>query len=496
MFLDRDLSQGGRNFRDPAAAGVDGATGQRWIGLMHDQGAQQNRAFFTFLAIATDFVTILASALIAGLIYHAAVYEMAGTVDNSLRVGAIIAALFIVPKVLRKDYAFAHYFSTRDQIARCITVWNIAFLGAVVLAFLTKTSATQSRGSFLLFYALGFVAISLTRAGLVKIARRQASEGKMNAKRIMLVGFEDEMDRFSETYDPRAHGMRVIAASYLRGTDTLKDDLALAAASARMLRPDDVYILVPWSNKEAIDACVTAFLRVPASLHLGPERVLERFRDAKIEHSGPIASINLVRRPLTMAEVIQKRAFDIVVSSLALLLLSPLFLLVALLIKLDSKGPAFFLQRRYGFNQEPFRIYKFRSMTTMDDGREIVQAKVGDARITRIGAYLRRFNIDELPQLINVLRGEMSLVGPRPHALAHDQHFERTIALYARRHNVKPGITGWAQVHGLRGEISSPEMMKARVDHDLYYIDNWSLWLDIWIIIATVISPKAYKNAV
>lgn len=290
--------------------------------------------------------------------------------------------------------------------------------------------------------------------------------------------------------------MRIVAGAVLRNEESLEDDLALAAASARMLRPDDVYILVPWSRTETIDACVNAFLRVPASLHLGPERVLDRFSKASLERFGPIASLNLARKPLGLLDVTLKRSVDIVLSLLALVLLSPLLALVAIMIKLDSPGPALFLQRRYGFNQEPFRIFKFRSMTTMDDGRAIVQAKAGDARITRVGAFLRRCNLDELPQLLNVLLGDMSLVGPRPHALAHDQMYERDIALYARRHNVKPGITGWAQVNGYRGETSTREKMKGRVEHDLYYIDNWSLALDFRIMFLTVFSRKAYRNAI
>jgi lipopolysaccharide/colanic/teichoic acid biosynthesis glycosyltransferase len=164
-------------------------------------------------------------------------------------------------------------------------------------------------------------------------------------------------------------------------------------------------------------------------------------------------------------------------------------------VKLNSRGPAFFLQRRYGFNQQPFRILKFRTMLTMDDGDVVRQATKADPRITPVGRFLRRWNIDELPQLVNVLRGEMSLVGPRPHALAHDHEYERRIALYARRHNVKPGITGWAQVNGFRGETSTDEKMKGRVEMDLHYIDKWSIWMDLSIILQTVFSPKAYRNA-
>ena len=210
---------------------------------------------------------------------------------------------------------------------------------------------------------------------------------------------------------------------------------------------------------------------------------------------GPIASLRLSRRPLSTADALLKRAFDLVLATAALLLLSPLFALVALLIKLDSPGPVFFLRRRHGFNQEPFRILKFRTMTTADDGAHIAQARNGDPRVTRVGRWLRRWSIDEFPQLVNVLLGDMSLVGPRPHALAHDQAWARKVSRYARRHNVKPGITGWAQVNGLRGEIGTDKAIRQRVEHDLYYIDNWSIWLDILILVRTVLSRKAYLNA-
>ena len=150
---------------------------------------------------------------------------------------------------------------------------------------------------------------------------------------------------------------------------------------------------------------------------------------------------------------------------------------------------------RYGFNQQPFRIIKFRTMRTLDDGPVIQQARQNDPRLTRIGRWLRRWNIDEVPQLFNVLTGDMSLVGPRPHALSHDREYEQRISRYARRHNVRPGITGWAQIHGYRGETDTEEKMRKRVEYDLYYIDNWSLWLDFKIMVRTVLSRSAYRNA-
>jgi exopolysaccharide biosynthesis polyprenyl glycosylphosphotransferase len=168
-------------------------------------------------------------------------------------------------------------------------------------------------------------------------------------------------------------------------------------------------------------------------------------------------------------------------------LLSPLMLLTTLLVKIDSSGPAFFFQTRNGFNGRKFQIIKFRTMHVLEDGNSIRQATRGDPRVTRLGRWLRRANIDELPQLFNVLNGEMSLIGPRPHAVAHNSEFEKLIANYAFRNHVKPGITGWAQVNGYRGETPTADIMEKRIELDLWYINNWSLWLDITILFRTLI---------
>ncbi|MFZ3357248.1 MAG: exopolysaccharide biosynthesis polyprenyl glycosylphosphotransferase, partial [Xanthobacteraceae bacterium] len=275
----------------------------------------------------------------------------------------------------------------------------------------------------------------------------------------------------------------------------LDRDLAEAVASVRALKPDAIYLLLPWSATEIIDRCAETFLALPVEIHLGPEQILHKFDEVELVKVGPLASLQLTRLPLTRAEVVQKRLFDLLFASLALLASTPLILLVAILIKLDSPGPIFFVQRRYGFNQQPFRIIKFRTMRTLDDGALVLQATRDDPRLTRIGRWLRRWNVDEIPQLFNVLSGDMSLVGPRPHALSHDHDYERRISLYARRHNVKPGITGWAQINGYRGEIDTDDKIRKRVEYDLFYIDNWSLWLDLKIIARTLLSPAAYRNA-
>lgn len=189
-----------------------------------------------------------------------------------------------------------------------------------------------------------------------------------------------------------------------------------------------------------------------------------------------------------------KRTIDLIVSFIGLSVLTPVFILIALLIKLDSKGPVFFKQRRVGKDGRLFFIWKFRTMTALDDGDIIVQAQRCDPRVTSVGRYLRKFNIDELPQLVNVLRGEMSLVGPRPHAVAHDVEFAKRNKLYSRRMRVKPGITGWAQVNGFRGEITTEDALGKRVEHDLYYVEHQSLWFDSYILLLTTL-PRAFRNA-
>ncbi len=215
----------------------------------------------------------------------------------------------------------------------------------------------------------------------------------------------------------------------------------------------------------------------------------------------PLRSVHARRMPQTGTKRrpvggLVKRAFDVVLSGAAILLLSPLLATVALAVVLQSRGPALFLQRRGGFRGRTFLVYKFRTMTVSDDGDEIDQAQRGDSRVTWLGAILRKSSLDELPQLFNVFRGDMSIVGPRPHAIAHDVKFASWAAEYRRRNVARPGITGLAQVNGSRGVVNTPEDLKERVRHDLDYAARWSLWLDIWIIMRTALlvfrDPKAH----
>jgi putative colanic acid biosysnthesis UDP-glucose lipid carrier transferase len=206
----------------------------------------------------------------------------------------------------------------------------------------------------------------------------------------------------------------------------------------------------------------------------------------KIDNIGHIPVIAVCETPFQGADGVIKRASDLFLASLGLLLLWPLMMLLAIGVKLSSPGPVFFRQRRYGINGKEIRIFKFRSMTVWEDGENILQATREDPRTTRFGSFLRRTSLDEIPQLLNVISGEMSIVGPRPHAIAHNETYRSLIQGYMVRHKVRPGITGWAQVHGLRGETRTLDEMKARVEYDLDYLRRWSLWLDLRIMARTV----------
>jgi exopolysaccharide biosynthesis polyprenyl glycosylphosphotransferase len=234
---------------------------------------------------------------------------------------------------------------------------------------------------------------------------------------------------------------------------------------------------------------------MPVAVHLGSPTMVNALPHSRVSHVNAFTTIPLAAPPLSSTQVATKRAFDLFGSMTALVLLLPVFSIVAIAIKATSSGPIFFRQRRLGQNSQEFRIWKFRTMTVQEDGPDIQQAKINDDRVTGVGYYLRRLNLDELPQLFNVITGEMSLVGPRPHPVALDKKFGGRIHRYWRRLNVKPGITGWAQVNGFRGGTETDEKMRARVECDLYYVDNWSIALDLQILARTIFSRKAFRNA-
>ncbi|KQQ48446.1 exopolysaccharide biosynthesis polyprenyl glycosylphosphotransferase [Methylobacterium sp. Leaf125] len=477
-----------------------------WAALLPRRSRTAFRVGLSAATAIADILVIFSVAAGIDLAYRTAFAgsEPFAGHSGSFELAALVALFVLLTNLVREDYNIETLLTRRPHLRRATTVWIGAWAIVLLIGFATKTTHEYSRLVSLGMFAGGLPAMLLARATMLRLVRSAATPTSGNTNRIHLVGYEEDIARFEAHNDPEALGLRVIGTSYLRRLDPtgdaaarqaqMSEDLDLAVSVVRFLRPDDVFILLPWSDASDIERCIDAFLRVPAALHLRPGAVMDRFPDLTLARVGRLSGINIGRRPLQAGELFLKRSLDLTLALVALVLLSPLFLVVAALIKLDSPGPVFFRQRRYGFNQQPFGVFKFRSMKAEQEA-VFKQATRNDSRITPIGRVLRRSNIDELPQLINVVLGEMSLVGPRPHALAHDRSFENRIALYARRHNVMPGITGWAQVNGLRGETLTDLDMERRVQHDLHYIDNWSIWFDLRIMLMTVVSPRAYKNA-
>jgi putative colanic acid biosynthesis UDP-glucose lipid carrier transferase len=249
---------------------------------------------------------------------------------------------------------------------------------------------------------------------------------------------------------------------------------------------NEVYITLPISNAPRIRRLLAELRNTTASVYFVPDVFAFNLIQARVVDVYGMPAVAVCDTPLRGSHGFSKRLADLVLTLAALLVLWPLLLAIALAVKLSSPGPVLFVQRRYGLDGGEIRVLKFRTMTVCEDGPDVPQARRDDRRITPLGRVLRRTSLDELPQLFNVLRGDMSLVGPRPHAIAHNEQYRRLISGYMVRHKVRPGLTGWAQVHGLRGETDTIDKMESRVRYDLDYLANWSLLLDLRILARTV----------
>lgn len=297
-----------------------------------------------------------------------------------------------------------------------------------------------------------------------------------------LLGFYDTDPKQMDLY---ADGQRI----------PVLGDLQQLVTDARDGRIDKVYITLAFSAEPHLRELITGLSDTTASVYLIPDVFMFELLHARSESINGLASISIFDSPMDGAWSLVKRAEDIVLSSVILALIAVPLLVIAAAIKLTSPGPVLFRQRRYGLDGRPIEVWKFRSMTVQENGPEVRQATRNDSRITPLGGFLRRTSLDELPQFFNVLRGEMSIVGPRPHAVAHNEQYRKQVSGYMLRHKVKPGITGWAQINGWRGETDTLDKMRKRVEFDLEYIEHWSIWLDLKIILLTLFKGFVNKNA-
>ncbi len=461
------------------------------------EGRLDSHAFWSLAAFA-DLLAIACAAVLSQVGYNALVHNWVAMGLGGVRLCGVVAVVFVLANAARRRYALSDYLDLGDHARRTANAWNLAFMAATLLGFLDRAHEDVSRGAYVAFYAIGLVLVIAARAGLANWARWAARSGQAVVARAMLVGARGDVEAPARRSEMREAGLsveRVVALSddpVERGAQ-----LATAVRFARRHRIGEVVVAAPVGRGDLIEACLAAFLETPIQVRLKLSPSSAKSKLAAERLAGAIAGITLRRssHALSDPDRLVKRICDLVIGAVALVVFAPLMAAVALAIRIDSRGPVFFVQTRRGFNNRLFRIVKFSTMTTMENGRNVAQAKARDCRVTRMGRWMRRYNIDELPQLINVLRGEMSLIGPRPHAIAHDRQFARQIDFYSRRANVLPGMTGWAQVNGHRGAIDKAEHIERRVEHDLHYIDNWSLLLDFWILAMTLFSRNAYRNA-
>jgi Undecaprenyl-phosphate glucose phosphotransferase len=367
----------------------------------------------------------------------------------------------------------------------------LAFMLLLGGLYLLKVADFYSRGWFLTWFALSAIALVLVRWAFMRGLQLLVQTGELT-RNFAVLGTQEYIDALKvEIAKDAPHaivsGLRlgeVNAPTHLEDLEVIRQLQAAIQAGAF----DKVVIALPAYDKARIRVALRRLAPFAPEILLCTDL---QSLPVPVHGSKSIGSIRAdVASPVPAAEQdrLEKRLFDVFVAAIGLVLTAPLLLLVALAIKLDSRGPVFFRQRRYGRNNAVFKIFKFRTMTVAEDGDRVVQAARNDARVTRVGRLLRATSIDEIPQLFNVLLGQMSMVGPRPHALAHEERFEEDFDLFSRRRRVLPGITGWAQVNGFRGETKAPEDVERRMDYDLYYIDNWSIWFDMEIIVRTLVT--------
>jgi putative colanic acid biosysnthesis UDP-glucose lipid carrier transferase len=369
------------------------------------------------------------------------------------------------------------------------TVWGSVIVLLMLGLFITKTSADISRVWFTVWALSCWLALSLQRLAAYRFLRWLRQRG-YNFKTVLLVGFGPVGDQVVKAIQDSAwSGLRIQA-------HISPEQLHTYTQLPEHQQPDEIWLCLPLSDEAGIRTSLEALRHSVANIRLVPDWFSIKLINHGISEALGIPMLDLSASPVTGATRIIKAIEDRVLAFIILILISPLMLAIAIAVKATSPGPVYFRQKRNGWNGSVIKVYKFRSMYMhQEDDGQVTQATQGDPRITPLGRFLRRTSLDELPQFINVLQGRMSIVGPRPHAVAHNDYYKQHLPRYMLRHKVKPGITGWAQVHGLRGETDTLEKMEKRVEYDLYYIEHMSLWLDLKIMVMTVFKGFAHRNA-
>ncbi|MAB15119.1 undecaprenyl-phosphate glucose phosphotransferase [Parvibaculum sp.] len=484
------------------ASGESGPGFIPWKSFGKAEAAQNfiiSKKVFGDLTAVADVLVIIATAISAKWIYIGTILGTPAEMEPYAIIGVFAALLAQIFLRRQSVYEFDNLRWFKGQVRRILVALSLAALVVVAVGYLLKISETYSRGWFLLWMAMATAGVVGMHYLAARLLRLWISQGRF-VRRVALFGDAkiamQMIPRLEETDDAVAvvgvfDESAGAVSQQIGASGSLSDLISLA----QTMPLDEVLIVMPTTTGRHITSVVKQLSILPVDLRFCQSADVFDIHPKGLLSYGGVPVIEMERRPMADWGPIVKAVEDRVLSAACLLVFSPLMLFIALAIKLDSRGPVVFRQKRHGFNHRIITVYKFRTMTVMEDGAKVAQATRDDRRVTRIGRFLRKTSLDELPQLMNVLKGEMSLVGPRPHAIAHNEYYGSLLESYARRHKMKPGITGWAQINGYRGETDTPEKMRKRVEHDLHYIENWSLWFDIKILMLTPFYGFLSRNA-
>ena len=395
-----------------------------------------------------------------------------------------------------------------SQVSKTVSAFSLALLFLLVIAFFMKSSQEYSRAWFGGWYLFGLAYLLTVRTLATAYVRKLTAEGRLERRAVIIGGGEPAAELIKSLEMQSDSDVRICGIFDDRTDDRSPPIVAgypklgnvpELVEFARMARIDMLIVSLPLSAENRVLQVLKRLWILPVDIRLSAHNNKLRFRPRSYSYEGAVPFLDVFDKPIANWDSVMKRAFDLFFSVLALLVLSPVMLATVIAIKLESKGPVIFRQKRFGFNNEVVEVLKFRSMYhEMSDPEAKTVVTKGDPRVTRVGRFIRKTSIDELPQLFNVISGKLSLVGPRPHAVnAHTQNqlWDQVVDGYFARHKVKPGVTGWAQINGWRGEIDNDEKIKQLVNCDMYYIENWSLLLDFYILFVTPLKLINTENA-
>jgi putative colanic acid biosynthesis UDP-glucose lipid carrier transferase len=456
------------------------------------------RRWSDFLQPSLDATAVMASLVIVRWITGRTVDDM------SMAMGLISVVVFLLLSQLTGLHRRIDLDTVDRELRNIAATWMLTVFVLALLGFATRYSDHFARSVMLIWMVLTPAAIGLERMCL-RIVQRGLLRRGIGVRRVAIAGLNDlGRQTYANIVDQPSLGLRV--SGFYDDRDTSRDDtqtnkqlawerphpklsgdLSELVESARLGKIDTVLITLPMRAEDRIRYLLDKLSDSTVSVYIVPDFFVFELLHSRWTSMGGLPAVSVFENPLFGVDGVLKRIADLVIASVALFATAIPMLIIAIAVKLSSPGPIFFRQRRYGLDGREILVWKFRSMRTCDNGPVVEQATKNDVRITRVGAVLRKTSLDELPQLFNVIDGSMSLVGPRPHATAHNEQYRGLIRGYMLRHKVKPGITGLAQVNGCRGETETIDKMQLRVEWDHNYIRSWSLWLDIKILFKTLV---------